>query len=173
MTSSEPQQQEIPCPKVEPTKEHAWLRKFVGEWTYEHECTMGPGQPPMKFSGTESVRAIGEVWVQGESSGEMPGGGEAITQITLGFDPQRNRFVGTWIGSMMTHLWVYDGALDESGRVLTLECEGPDMTNPGQTGKYRDVVELADDDHRILRSHMQGPDGAWVEFVTGHYYRVK
>ena len=36
--------------------------------------------------------------------------------MTLGYDPQKKRFVGTLIGSMMTHLWVYDGALDAGRR---------------------------------------------------------
>jgi Protein of unknown function (DUF1579) len=31
----------------------------------------------------------------------------------------KKRFVGTWIGSMMTYMWVYDGELDRSERVLT------------------------------------------------------
>jgi hypothetical protein len=35
----------------------------------------------------------------------MPGGGAATMFLTLGYDPQRERYVGTWIGSMMTHLW--------------------------------------------------------------------
>ena len=42
----------------------------------------------------------------------MPGGGTATTMMTLGDDPQKKRFVGTWVGSMMTYLSVYDGELD-------------------------------------------------------------
>ena len=44
--------------------------------------------------------------------------------MSLGFDPQKGRFVGTFIGSMMTHLWIYDGALDASGQALILDAEG-------------------------------------------------
>jgi hypothetical protein len=132
---------------------------------------MGPGKPRATISGSESVRALGDVWILGEGRGEMPGGGEATTMLTLGFDPQTKRFVGTWIGSMMTHLWVYDGWLDETERVLTLEAEGPDMSGRGGTAKYRDVVEFVSDDHRVLRSHAQGEDGTWQEFMTAHYRR--
>ena len=170
MTSSEPQPQEVPM-QAEPQKEHAWLRKFVGEWTYEGECSMGPDQPKATFTGTENVRAIGDLWVQGQGRGEMPGCGEATTILTLGFDPQRNKFVGSWVGSMMTHMWVYEGTLDEEERFLTLEAEGPDMTNPGKTAVYRDVVERVSDDHRVLRSYGKGPDGEWFEFMTAHYRR--
>ncbi len=104
-------QQDSQMMHVEPQKEHAWLQQLVGEWTYEHEARMGPDQPPMKATGTESVRSLGGLWVLAEGQTEMPGVGEGRMLMTLGYDPERKRYVGTWIGSMMTHLWVYDGAL--------------------------------------------------------------
>lgn len=78
--------------KVEPQKEHEWLHKLVGEWTCEAECTMEPGKPPEKSSGTESVRALGGLWILAEGQGEMPGGGHATMMLTLGYDPQKNRY---------------------------------------------------------------------------------
>ena len=171
MSTSESQKDEMM--KVEPQKEHAWLRKLVGEWTFEGDCAMGPDQPRATFTGTESVRALGEIWILGEGNGEMPGGGDSTTQLTLGFNPETKRFVGTWIGSMMTHMWIYDGWLDDAERVLTLESEGPNMLEPGKTARYRDVVEIVDDDHRTLRGQAEGPDGAWHEFMTSRYSRTK
>jgi Protein of unknown function (DUF1579) len=56
---------------------------------------------------------------------------------------------------MMTHLWVYDGALDPSERALTLEAEGPT------------------DDHRVLSSYTLGADGTWQQFMTVRYRRKK
>jgi Protein of unknown function (DUF1579) len=157
--------------KVEPRKEHEWLQRLVGEWSYEAECSMGPGQPPAKARGSERVRSVGGVWVVAEGEGEMPGGGPATTVMTLGYDPQKERFVGTWVGSMMAHLWVYDGVLDVAGKVLTLDNEGPSMAGDGTLAKYQDVVEVVSDDHRVLRSRVLGEDGEWREFMTAHYRR--
>jgi len=157
--------------KAEPQKEHQWLHTLLGEWTSEAEATMEPGKPPETFKGTESVRSLGGLWILAEGQGEMPGGGAATTMMTLGYDPQRQRFVGTWIGSMMTNLWVYDGGLDATERVLTLDAEGPDMAGEGKTAKYRDVIEFETDDHRVLTSHMLGDDGTWRQFMTAHYRR--
>jgi hypothetical protein len=158
-----------------PQKEHRWLQGLVGEWTSEAEMSMEAGQPTEKCKGTESVRSLGDLWVLAEGRGEMPGGGAATMMLTLGYDPQKQRFVGTWVGSMMTHLWVYDGFLDAAGRVLTLEAEGPDMSDmsgPGaKMAKYRDVITLESDDHRVLTSHMLGDDGQWQPFMTAHYRR--
>ena len=94
---------------AEPLKEHRWLEGLVGDWTYESEPCGVPGQEPAKFTGTESVRSMGGLWVVGESQSQMPGGGPAQMMITLGFDPGRKRFIGTWVGSMMTNMWVYEG----------------------------------------------------------------
>jgi hypothetical protein len=159
--------------KTEPQKEHQWLQKLVGEWTFEVEATMEPGKPPEHFKGTESVRSIGGLWIVAEGQGEMPGGGAATTMMTLGYDPQKKRYLGTWVGSMMTHLWLYDGALDAAGKVLTLDTKGPNMAAEGKMAKFKDVIELKSDDHRVLTSHMLGDDGKWHHFMTANYRRQK
>ena len=38
--------QEAPTMKAEPQKEHQWLEKLVGEWTFEGEATMAAGPVP-------------------------------------------------------------------------------------------------------------------------------
>jgi hypothetical protein len=159
--------------KTEPQKEHQWLQQLVGEWTYEAEATMAPGQPPSKFEGAERVRSLGGLWILAEGQGEMPGCGAATTVLTLGYDPQKQRYVGTWIGSMMTHLWLYEGALDAAGRVLTLNAEGPHMATEGKMAQYKDVIEFKRDDYRVLTSHLRGEDREWHGFMTAHYRRVK
>jgi hypothetical protein len=159
--------------KADPQKQHQWLQKLVGEWTTESECPAGPDKPAQKLIGSESVRSLGPVWVVCDGKGEMPGGGPAIMMMTLGYDPLKKRFVGTWIGSMMTYLWIYDGDLDASEKVLTLSADGPDFTTEGKMAKYRDVIEFKGDDHRTLTSHCLGTDGKWKQFMVAHYRRKK
>jgi hypothetical protein len=171
METSEPQPNAAMM--TAPQREHQWLQKLVGEWTLEAEATTDPGKAPEKFKATESVRSLGGLWILAEGQGEMPGGEPAVTMMTLGYDPQKKRYVGTWIGSMMTHLWVYDGALDAAERVLTLEAEGPDMAVEGKMATYRDVIEVLSDDHRVLTSHVLGDDGQWHGFMTANYWRKK
>lgn len=165
--------QQEPTMKTEPQNEHHWLQKFVGEWTYETEVTMEPGTSPEKSTGTESVRSLGGLWILAQGQGEMPGCGAATTMMTIGYDPQKKRYVGTWIGSMMTHLWVYDGQLDASQKLLTLNSEGPAMSAEGKMAKYKDEIEFKNDDHRVLTSHVLGDDGKWYGFMTAHYRRQK
>jgi hypothetical protein len=158
---------------VEPQREHQVLQKLIGEWTFEGECSMGPDQPPSKSGGAETVRGLGGFWVLCEGQGEMPGGGLCKTLLTLGYDPQKKRYVGSWVGSMMAHLWTYEGTFDAAGKVLTLNCEGPHMAAEGNTAKYKDVIEFKSDDHRVMTSHMQGEDGKWQQFMTATFRRRK
>lgn len=155
-----------------PQKEHEWLQQWVGEWAYECECVMEPGKPPEKFKGSESVRTLGGFWVLCDGRGEMPGGMAAML-TTLGYDPRRQRFVGTWVGSMMGHLWVYDGSLDAKKNVLTLNTEGPCCASDGKLVKQRDVIEVKNAGQRLLNSYLLGEDGEWRLFMTTHYQRIK
>ncbi|MBE9604883.1 DUF1579 domain-containing protein [Acetobacteraceae bacterium H6797] len=156
--------------KSEARPENLWLHQFLGDWAYEADCYMGPDKPHEIFRGKESVAALGDYWVIGQGEGEMPGGQIGRTILTLGFDKDQG-FVGTWVGSMMSTLWVYAGSLDESGKVLTLEAEGPNFMGEG-TALFRDVHSMVEPGHRTLTSYSQGADGEWTQFMTAHYRRM-
>jgi len=156
--------------QTKPEKQHEWLRRFVGQWTCEVESVMGPGQPPIKQKGRETVRMLGDLWLIAESEGEMPGGGTMKAIMTIGYDPARKKFVGTWVGSPVASLFVYEGDLE--GNTLPLNTTGPSFADPAKIARYQDIVELKDDNHRTLSSQMQGEDGKWTRFMTAHYRRV-
>jgi len=157
----------------DPQPQHLWLQKLVGEWIVESECSMGPDQPSSKNSGREAVRSLGKLWTIGEGSLDTPDGGSCDSITTLGYDPQAERFVGTFIASMMTHLWPYDGLLDPSGKILTLNSEGPSFSGDGTMAKYQDIIEFVTDDYRTLTARVLGADGLWQTFMTAHYRRKK
>lgn len=157
----------------EPQDQHRWLLQLVGEWDYHHECNMGPDQPPMKSSGKQTTRALGELWILGDITGKTPGGSDVHSVITLGFDPARARFVGTFVSSCMTHLWPYDGSLDASGRVLTLDSEGPSFAGDGSMAKYQDIIEVISIDYHTMKSQFQNADGSWTQFMNGTYHRCR
>lgn len=161
--------------KIEkPQKEHLWLQQLLGEWTFESEMEIAPGQPAMKSGGRESVRAIGGFWVLGECSSQMAGSDDMDTMlITLGYDPRQNAFVGNWVGSMMTNMWVYKGTLDASQKVLTLDTEGPSFSGDGKLARYQDVITIKSRNERTLHSQTRQDDGSWKRFMIATYRRVK
>lgn len=154
---------------AEPSKEHEWLKQFVGEWTYETECDMGTGERET-FAGREKVSMLGAFWVVMDGEGAMPDGSMGYTRMTLGYDPAKG-YRGSWIGTMMPFMWVYDGTLSEDGRTLTLATEGPNFSGEGMA-TYHDVVSIVDENERTLTSRMKGEDGSWKEFVWARYRRV-
>ncbi len=160
-------QDELKFPEMPaPQQEHQWLQQFVGEWTTEAEMTMGPDQV-FRSTGSESVRAVGGHWVVSDITGDSPMG-PMHGVMTLGFDPEKDKFIGTWIDSMTSHLWVYEGTLDSTGKVLTLSTVGPDMMDPtpGKTANYRDVIEIKNPNTRVLTSSAQDANGEWQTFGT-------
>ena len=160
---------EVPQMPV-PQAEHAWLQKFVGEWSAEVELFEEQGQPPEKSTGTESVRAIGGFWILAEDRGVFMD--KPFTGIlTLGYSPERKKYVATWVDSMVSHLWTYDGTVDETGNILTLEAEGPCPMKGGQMARFKETVEFLDADHRVFTSAMEAENSSWVTMMVIHYRR--
>lgn len=153
--------QQLPAPQ----KEHEWLKQLEGEWVTEIEAVMAPGQAPVKSKGSEVVRLLGGFWTVGELKADFMG--TPVTGITtLGYDQKTKKYIGSWVCSVDGHFWNYEGNVDASGKVLTLNTEGPDMTTPGKMVKMKDVIEIKDKDHKVLTSYMQGADGKWTQFMT-------
>jgi hypothetical protein len=173
MSTTTPEKQEqTPEMGTKPIKEHEWLQKLVGNWRTEAEMSMGPDQPKMKSTGTETVKSLNGLWAFGEGVGEMPDGTKMEYKSALGYDVSFKEYRGCWFASMSSHLWKQTGELSADGKTMTLNCVGPDMVNDGQTANYRDVLEIIDDNHRTMTSYGEGEDGKWQEFMKVQYTRA-
>ena len=147
-----------------PDKAHEWLKQLEGEWVCESEAVMAPGQPAIKFKGSDATRSLGGFWTVSELKCDMMG--ETMTGLmTVGYDDKKKKFVGTWVCSMDNTMFHYEGELDAAKKVLTLNTEGPNPAGDGKTVKMKDVIEVKDKDTKVLTSHMQ-IDGKWVQFMT-------
>jgi hypothetical protein len=170
-----PDAKDSPSPKVPMTaaaEQHVWLRQLVGDWAISSEATMEPGGEPWHMDSTERVRAIGDLWVLGEGSASLDGA-PFSTVLTLGYNPAKGVFVGTWIDSMTAHMWHYEGTLDSEKRVLTLDTTGPSFGDPSKTARYRDAIELKGPRERTLTSSVLGDDGTWTTFMRAKYTRKR
>lgn len=165
-------QAQEPPQMPKPEKEHAWLQHLTGEWDTEAEMFMEPGKPPLKAQGSESARMVGGFWLLAEAKGEMMGM-EFRSVFTLGYDAQKKKYIGTWIDNCTNYLWKYEGTVDSTGKVLTLETEGPCPMSGGKLTKFKEVIEIKDKDHKFFTSSMQGEDGKWTTIVSVNYRRKK
>lgn len=149
--------------RLNPTKEHKWLRQFVGKWDTTTKA------PPMESKGEETVRPVGEFWIVAEHHSDFQGT-PITSNFTLGYDPEKQKFVATWIDSMFNYLWTYDGTLDAEGKTLTFLTEGPNPMT-GKPCKFKEELKFEGPDRRVHTSWMQGDDGEWSEMMTIAYQR--
>lgn len=157
----------------QPTEHHAVLRKLAGNWRMKSSSGV-PDYDPEDTAKvwTETGRMIGDLWIVIESQGPMPDGGEARSIMTIGYDPAAGHYTGTWIGSMMDHLWVYRGWLEDGGQTLVLEAQGPDFDTPDKILNYRDTVHFLPDGTRRFSGSVEQPDGSYREFMSHVYVRI-
>jgi hypothetical protein len=146
---------------AKPRKEHEWLHQLVGEWTWESEG----------HHGTETVRSLGGIWIVAEGHGNAADGTASTSVMTLGYSAEKNKYVGTFIASMMTDFWLYEGFIDRDSNALVLDTEGPSVADPSRRARYKDTIRIIDKDNRVMSSSYQGESGAWLEFMTLRYRR--
>ena len=152
---------------AKPQEEHRWLEQLVGSWNVEQDCVMPDGTT--KSTSEMSCRMVGGLWLVSENAGESPEG-DWTCIMTLGFDPSKKAYVGTFLGSMMTHLWQYQGVVDESGSRLPLMSRGPTFDGSGVTN-YRDTVEIISPDKWLFIGEMEQNDGQWKQIMLSTHAR--
>ena len=155
----------------QPQPEHRWLEQFVGEWTYEAEAMGPPDKPAEKDTGTMTARTLNGIWLVCDMRSDLHASANAMSVITLGYDPAKQRYVGTFVSSMLPSLWNYEGEMEAGGRAVSLITEGPSFTVEGQLAPYRDRVELVSDDHWMMTSSTLDDRGAWQQFMIMHFRR--
>lgn len=164
--------QEFPEMVTKPLPEHEWLKNLLGEWRIESEMTMEPGGPAFTSKGTASVKDLNGLWAFSTNTETMPNGDKMESYFALGYDVSFKEYRGCLVMSASSHLWKYTGTLSDDGKTMTLDCEGPSMTEDNKTALYRDIIELIDKDHRTYTSYAQDDKGEWQKFAHSDYFRV-
>ena len=145
--------QEIP--QVEQSKEHKWLEKFEGHWETTSKSVATEGQPASTMHGAIDSEMVGQFWLVTKMSADL-GEFKMDGRQTVGYDKEKGKYVGTWIDNTSDFIWHYQGSVDESGKILSLEAEGPDMSEPGKSALYRDMYEFVSKDEIKLTSSVKG-----------------
>jgi hypothetical protein len=158
--------------KEAPQKESQMLSQWTGEWTTEAEIYLEPGKPPVKSNGTEKSRMIGPYWLVSEGESDVMGMKYSVL-TTIGYDAKKKKYVGTTVDAFSSHMHKYEGTFDATGKILSLEGETPDPTNPARMMKMREVCESKTTDHKIFRTSVQSADGKWTPIMTINFRRKK
>ena len=118
---------------VQPTEHHERVMKGVGHWKGTMTMSM-PGMPESTSDCSETVTALGGLWTQSQFRTNFMGM-EFQGSATLGYDPKKGKFVGTWIDNMNPMLTVMEGVYDKEKNAIVMEYEMMDE----MTGEMKPV----------------------------------
>lgn len=157
-------------PFAQATPEHRWLQQLAGTWKFVGECKTPEGGTSTQ-EGTQTIRMLGDLWILAEAEEQMAP--EAMKSIiTLGYDPAKGKFVGSFIATVTSSFWLYEGTLDADKKILPLDSEGPRMDGKPGYAKYQDEIEIVSKDEYVFRGRLLQDDGSWIEFMTSRYTRT-
>ncbi len=159
---------------TQPNEHHDLLLESVGEWKAEMKMFMAPGVPPMVTQGEAKITEIlGGRFIEEHFKGEiaMPDiATGAVKRLPfegrgmLGFDNNRQLYVGSWADNMNTAIHTFSGTLPPGSDALNMygEMDEPMLGIYGRMVRYRTTWEgknkrifemfdlAAGEDYRVL-----------------------
>jgi len=126
-----------------PGAPHKMLANLQGAWATRTRGWMEPDKPPMEGTGTcEQKMILGGRYLQQEYTSEMMG--SPFTGINLiGYDNHTRKYVSTWIDSMSTGIYYFEGTASADGKTITQENRYDDPVR-GPT-LWRSMTRIVDD----------------------------
>jgi hypothetical protein len=156
-----------PTPK--PVKEHEQLKSRVGTWDVTMKMMNMPPGGPGDTKGTSVMKTCGDFWVVEDFTAMFMGqpfSGHGVT----GYDPDKKKWVATWIDSMTDHLTVMEGTSE--GNKIIYVYDASSESGGGMT-KHRLVCDCKDNDHVALSFFETGADGKEKQNMQIDYVRRK
>lgn len=154
--------------QYEAKEEHEILKKDVGTWTAAMKIWAG-SEEPIEATGVEVNKMIGDLWVSSHFEAEIFG--QKFTGSgTFGYDPDKKKFVGSWVDSMNPFSSHMEGTYDEKTQTLSMMSKGKDPS--GQVNEGKNVAVYKDKDTRIFTMYMKQGD-KFVKSMEITYKRKK
>jgi hypothetical protein len=154
-----------------PGKQHEWLAKKAGTWTFTGKFWMNPSAPPTEASGTVERAAVlgGRVLAETVKSEMM---GQAFEGHGMtGYDNVKQEFWGTWNDSMSTGVMLSTGQCDDKGNCTFKSTYTDPMT--GETRETRMISREEGPDKEAMEAFDKGPDGKEFKSMELVYTRKK
>jgi hypothetical protein len=154
-----------------PGAPHKLLAGMAGIWHTRTKSWMEPGQPPMESTGTcEQKTLLGGRYLQQEFAGNMMGAPFNGIGVT-GFDNHKKRYVSTWMDSMSTGIFYFEGPAGADGRSFTQQCLYDDPVK-GPV-KWRSVTKIVDDDTHLFEMYITDKSDKEQKMMEITYTRKK
>jgi hypothetical protein len=140
-----------------PGAPHKRLASLAGSWITKTRAWMEPDKPPMEGTGTcEQKMLLGGRYLQQEYTGEMAG--SPFTGINvIGYDNHTGKYVSTWIDSMSTGIYYFEGTASADGKTITQKSSYDDPVR-GPT-VWRSVTRIVDNDTLDYEMYLSSKGG--------------
>ncbi len=150
----------------EVTDHHKVLHREEGTWTGEMKMWMqGPDEDPVSMPITETnVLFADGLWIFSEfDGGPFQGRGQ------FGYDPVKEKYVGTWIDNMSPHMSIMVGDYSKETDELTLYSTTYDSSKK-RIQFTKSVSTFSDDTHRqFVMYSRDSKDDPWVKIFEITY----
>ncbi len=127
-----------------PGEQHKMLESRTGKWRVKSRHYMDPAQPPMESSGEcDRKMILGGRYMQEEFSGDMMG--EPFNGIgVFGYNNHTKKYFSTWMDSMSTGLYFFEGTGSPDGKTMSLEGHFNDPVKGDVTWRLTSTIKDAD-----------------------------
>lgn len=127
-----------------PGEPHKLLAKLEGSWTSKNKNWTDPDTPPMESVGAcERKMILNGRYLREEYSGDMMGAPFTGISIT-GYNNHTKKYETTWIDSMSTGIFKFEGVAGRDGKTITQECRFDDPVRGPAV--WRTETKIKDDD---------------------------
>ncbi len=152
-----------------PGPQHKLYASMVGTWNTKTKSWMDPTQPPMESGGScEHTMLLGGRFLRQECTGDMMG--QPFTGIGLnGYDNHTHKYVSTWMDSMGTGIYFFEGTSSEDGKTIT-QLSSYDDPLEGHM-KLRAVTTIVDENSHIFEMFSTGKSGKEARMMEIAYTR--
>jgi len=134
--------QEMP----KPTAEHKLIHQGIGTW--EGTLTMHmPGMSTEPVPSTEVVTAMGPFWTTSRFECDFMGM-PFVGAGSMGYDPNKKKYLGTWIDNMSPALAVMEGEMDKESGKLTMHYEAMNMMT-GKLSPHSNVMTMTENSYKL------------------------
>jgi Protein of unknown function (DUF1579) len=144
------------------------MKRDAGAWNVVIKMFGDPSVEPAVSKGTETNFMLGDRWLISHFKGDIMGTNfEGLRQT--GFDPEKKKFVGSWVDSMSPYSTHIEGNWNEKTQTMTSMGAGK---NPlGNEMKTKMVATYDKDGSRTFAMYatMNGDEMKMMEF---HYTRA-
>lgn len=139
---------------AEPTEQHKMLTGGAGVWDADITFWVeGPDGPTSKSKGVETVQTVGPFWVASDLEYEFMGMNVKGHGV-MGYDPGKEKFVGTWFDSTNPLVSTMEGSLEkDKNRIAYVGA----FSSPEGEIKFKILDYLPKDGKKEFEMHMQVP----------------